>query len=191
MTVALPFRRAETVAWFLFRILRSAVSYRAEARDPRHRSLPTMSRTSAGTVPPSTWRLSLLLVVGAAAAGCHTDDSTRADSLVAVLANPTSYEGKVITVRGFVNLEKDGDAIYLGADDYRWAVTANGVWLHMPRCSNRAGEPVHRGYMTVVGNFTTKLHGHADEWVGEIDNIKLCRLVEGLAEEPRPRPTEP
>jgi hypothetical protein len=41
--------------------------------------------------------------------------------------------------------------------------------------------------MTVVGNFTARLHGGADQWVGEIDNIKLCRLIEGVDGDPRPR----
>jgi hypothetical protein len=120
-------------------------------------------------------------------AACGADPGTRDDSLVALLANPSAYEGRVVTLRGYVNIGKNGDALYLHADDYRWGVTANAVWLHMPRCANRAGQGVGEGYMTVVGNFTARLHGGADQWVGEVDNIKLCRLIEGVDGDPRPR----
>jgi hypothetical protein len=94
-----------------------------------------------------------------------------------------------VTVRGYVHLARGGDALYLHEDDYRWGIEANSLWLHMPHCANRAGEAVQQGYMTVVGNFTARLHGAADGWAGEIDNIKLCRLIEGVADDPRPRPT--
>jgi hypothetical protein len=127
-------------------------------------------------------------IIATLLAGCSADQDARTDSLVAVLANPSAYEGRVISIRGFVNLEKNGDAIYLSADDYRWSITANAIWLHMPHCASRAGESVGQGYMTVVGNFTAKLHGPANGWVGEIDNINLCRLIEGVADDPRPRP---
>lgn len=133
-------------------------------------------------------------VLGLAAmglAGCGSDPGTRGTSLAAVLSRPEAFEGRMVTLRGYVSLGKDGDALYLSEDDYRWAVTANGVWLHLPRCANRAGEAVQRGYMTVVGNFTAKLHGTADAWVGEVDNVTLCRLVEGVPDEPFPRPTGP
>jgi len=131
------------------------------------------------------------LIVCGLLSGCAADPDSRPDSMVAVLANPSAYEGKLISIRGFVNLEKDGDAIYLAADDYRWSITANAIWLHMPHCANRAGGAVTQGYMTVVGNFTSKLHGQANAWVGEIDNIRVCRLIEGVGDEPRPRPIQP
>ncbi len=123
--------------------------------------------------------------------GCGMKDSVRQDAIASILADPTRYEGRVVTLRGFVNLERDGDAIYMHVDDYRWGITANAIWLHMPQCANRAGEGVRQGYMTVVGNFTAKLHGSAENWVGEIDDIKFCRLIEGVPGDPRPRPVEP
>jgi hypothetical protein len=128
------------------------------------------------------------LLVACALGACTQDDGVRQDSLVALLARPTAYEGRVVTLRGYVDLTSNATALYLHEDDYRWGLEANGVWLHMPRCANRAGQGVTRGYMTVVGNFTTRLHGFANGWVGEIDNITLCRLIEGTDAEPRPRP---
>lgn len=126
----------------------------------------------------------------AALSACSPDDGARQDSLAALLANPGQYEGRVVSVRGFVHLAHNQDAIYLHVDDYRWGLEANGIWLHMPKCANRAGEGVSSGYMTVVGNFTAKLHGFADGWAGEIDNITQCRLIEGTEGNPRPRPIE-
>jgi hypothetical protein len=131
-----------------------------------------------------------LLGVLATLLGCSPNDSVRQDSLAAVLADPGRYEGRVVSVRGFVHLARNQDVIYLHVDDYRWGLEANGIWLHMPKCANRANQPVTSGYMSVVGNLTTKLHGFADGWVGEIDNITQCRLIEGAEGDPRPRPIE-
>ena len=134
---------------------------------------------------------SIVCIAVGSLTGCSDEHSTRADSIVSILTDPARYEGRVVTLRGYVHLGGHLDAIYLSAEDYRWDIQANGIWLHMPKCANRAGQAVGNGYMTVVGNFTTKLHGYADSWVGEIDNIKLCRLIEGADGEPRPRPIEP
>ena len=132
-------------------------------------------------------RLVTALMACALIGACSSDDGVREDAVSAILSNPDRFEGKVVTVRGFVNLAQNESALYLHVDDYRWAIQANGIWLHMPHCANRAGQAVTQGYMTVIGNFTAKLHGHADSWIGEIDNIKACRLIEGVADDARPR----
>lgn len=148
-------------------------------------SNPVSTRLAAASVVLTSLFAGILL------SACGQSDSNRQHSIAAVLASPQAFEGKVITVRGFVSISQNESAIYLSADDYRWGIQANGIWLHMPKCANRAKQGVSRGYMTVVGNFTAKLHGYADGWIGEIDNITQCRLIEGVDGDPRPRSVDP
>ena len=83
----------------------------------------------------------VVLTMGLVVAGlssCSGDHSTRSDSIVSVLTDPARYEGRVVTLRGYVHLGGHQDAIFLSAEDYRWDIQANGIWLHMPKCANRA-----------------------------------------------------
>ena len=91
-----------------------------------------------------------LLCALATLVGCSPNDSVRQDSLAAVLADPGRYEGRVVSVRGFVHLARNQDVIYLHVDDYRWGLEANGIWLHMPKCANRANQPVTSGYVSAL-----------------------------------------
>ncbi|MBF9140172.1 hypothetical protein [Hymenobacter properus] len=49
-------------------------------------------------------------------------------SLVKLIANPEKYDGKTIQVIGFLNLEFEGDAIYLHKEDFDQGLTRNGFW---------------------------------------------------------------
>ena len=48
-------------------------------------------------------------------------------SLVQLIASPAEYDGNVVAVIGFLRLEFEGNELYLGRDDYRYAVTKNGL----------------------------------------------------------------
>ncbi len=50
-------------------------------------------------------------------------------SLIRLIATPERYDGKVIQVEGFLNLEFEGNAIYLHKEDYENSLCKNGFWV--------------------------------------------------------------
>ncbi len=89
-------------------------------------------------------------------------------SLMTLIANPERYVGKMVRVIGFVQLEFEGNAIYLHEEDFRRAITDNALWLDVPQGFHgyEAGS-----YAIVEGTFTTKSHGHMGMFSGEIANV--------------------
>jgi hypothetical protein len=93
-------------------------------------------------------------------------------SLVKLIANPEKYDGKTIQIIGYLNLEFEGNAVYLHKEDYEHGLTRNGFWV------NFSG-PIKEGkslgsskkYVIIVGKFDMKSHGHGSLFGGTIKDI--------------------
>ena len=90
-------------------------------------------------------------------------------SIVQLLATPSAYEGRRVEVSGFVNLEFEGNAIWLHEDDLRHGLYQNALWLDVSggQCADGGGKPLS-AYATVAGRFTATAHGHMGLWPGQI-----------------------
>src|SRR4051794_9260646 len=72
-------------------------------------------------------------------------------SFIQLIARPEAYDGKRIVVRGFVNLEFEGNALYLSEELRRYGNTRDAVWLDV---TNISPPPRFRqGYALVEGMF--------------------------------------
>lgn len=91
-------------------------------------------------------------------------------SLIQLIANPEKFHGKYVRVVGFVNLEFEGDAIYLHEDDYKYGLTKNGLWLTLS--GEQDIRKFDRKYVLVQGTFNAKDQGHGDLFSGAVENIK-------------------
>jgi hypothetical protein len=121
--------------------------------------------------------VALVIIVGMSRVSPAQLESPRLDkanqnaisvSLITLIANPERYEGKVVRVIGFVQLEFEGNAIYVHEEDFRRAITDNALWLDVPRGFRgyEAGS-----YAIVEGTFTAKDRGHMGMFSGDIKNV--------------------
>jgi len=96
-------------------------------------------------------------------------------SIVQLLANPQAYEGRTVEVSGFVNLEFEGNAIWLHEEDFRRSLYQNALWLDVSEaeCADANGKPLS-AYASISGTFTAKSHGHMGLWPGEITVTGSC-----------------
>jgi hypothetical protein len=62
----------------------------------------------------------------------HNQCTIYGPSLIALIARPELYDGKVVRVIGFVRFEFEGNALYLSRLDYENAVSRNGLWIDPP-----------------------------------------------------------
>lgn len=96
-------------------------------------------------------------------------------SIIQLLANPGAYEGKLVEVSGFVNLEFEGNAIWLHQEDFQQSLYPNALWLDVSagKCTDAHGNPLS-AYATVSGRFTATAHGHMGLWPGQIQLVGSC-----------------
>lgn len=94
-------------------------------------------------------------------------------SLIQLIANPEKYDNKIVRLIGYLNLEFEGDAIYLHEEDNKHSITANSCWVNLTkewRAKNKVADFSNK-YVILVGTFDMKDHGHMGMFSGGIRNI--------------------
>ncbi len=99
-------------------------------------------------------------------------------SIVELLANPTKYDGKRVRIIGFLNLEFEGNAIYLHQDDALHSITANGLWVEI---ANNVRQQTNqncksKNYALLEGRFAATNRGHGGAWSSAIVDVTRCSI---------------
>ena len=112
--------------------------------------------------------------------------------MVALLAEPQSYDGKFIRTFGFMCLEYEGDALYLHEEDYRYQNYKNAVWLRVAEAQRKQFKSLSLKHVLIEG--TMYANGlESSEYAGAIGNITRLEYsgprgdIPALPEEPPSR----
>jgi hypothetical protein len=96
-------------------------------------------------------------------------------SFIQLLANPEKYDGKTIQVIGYLNIEFEGNAIYLHKEDRVHMITHNAFWVRFSKDltldKDKAIKDFSGQYVIIVGVFSMKEHGHMGLFEGSINEI--------------------
>jgi hypothetical protein len=92
-------------------------------------------------------------------------------SVIDLIARPREYHRQNVQLAGWVNLEFEGNAVYLSRADWEHAIYRNGLWLDLPD-SLRFVRDFKPRYMLVEGRFVADRTGHFGMWSGSITDIK-------------------
>lgn len=105
--------------------------------------------------------------------GARWDGAGEPVSLVALLANPTHYDGRTVRVDGFLNLEFEGNALYLDGAAFEAALARNAIWIDLPPAfDKRLARRLNRRYSTVEGVFVASEHGHMGAYSGTLTDVR-------------------
>ena len=107
-------------------------------------------------------------------------------SLIQLIANPASFDGKRVQLTGYVVLEVENTAVYLHESDAKYGITRNAVWLDVPLGGDSRRVQFHQRYVLIEGTFSAERRGHRGLFGGALENIGRLELVE-----PRPGPLVP
>jgi len=92
-------------------------------------------------------------------------------SLVQLIANPTVFDEKRVTLKGYVVLEFENQHMYLSEADAKHGITRNSVWLDVSDAIYAKRAQFHGRYVIVEGTFNARRRGHLGMSSGEIGNI--------------------
>ena len=94
-------------------------------------------------------------------------------SLVSLIATPEKYHEKKVRIVGYVNIEFEGNGIYLHKDDYKHGIYSNGFWISIDKNIRQkiADEKMNKSYVLLEGIFNMNQRGHMGLWSGEIEQI--------------------
>ena len=120
-------------------------------------------------------------------AGCLTDDNVHLKegvisnvdynvSIVRLIATPERYHERKVQVEGFMNLEFEGDAIYLHKEDYEKGLTKNGFWVTFSdKLDRKEINKLNKGYVLIEGTFSKDRHRDMGLYGGEI--YEITRII--------------
>jgi hypothetical protein len=89
-------------------------------------------------------------------------------SLVALIANPERYDHKRVVVSGFMYLQREYNALYIGKADFQHGQFKNSVYLLV---ANDMSERIYRlngCYVIASGTFDAKNTGHLGLFSGAL-----------------------
>ena len=94
-------------------------------------------------------------------------------SLVKLIATPDKFDGRRIIVMGFMNVEFEGNAVYLHKDDFENNLFSNGLWIDLTEQQKREIDSLNlnKNYVLLEGTFNASGNGHFGLWSGEINEI--------------------
>jgi hypothetical protein len=93
-------------------------------------------------------------------------------SLINLIATPEKYQGKIVRVVGYLNLEFEGNAIYIHKEDYEHALLKNAIWIDLSREEEgKNTKTFNKKYVILVGVFDMNDNGHMSLFSGTIGKI--------------------
>jgi len=119
----------------------------------------------------------MLLFVSLSSSKANTPPASPAVvSVIQLIATPEKFDGKLISVIGFLRLEHEGYLLYLSKNDYDNVVLANALWVDATEDMGKNREKLELRYVKLVGTFRA---GHEKRNLyspGGITDIKNCQF---------------
>ncbi len=97
-------------------------------------------------------------------------------TLVQLIANPEKFDGKLIRVIGFLEIEFEGNVLYLHREDYENAILGDGIWVDVTPEMTKNSKSLSKKYVLLEGIFSARERGHMDLWSGSLKNIRRVQL---------------
>jgi hypothetical protein len=97
-------------------------------------------------------------------------------SIVRLIATPEKYHERKVQVAGYMNLEFEGDAIYLHKEDYENGLYKNSFWVTFSdKLDKKEINELNKRYVLIEGTFNKDRHGHLGLFGGEI--YEITRII--------------
>jgi hypothetical protein len=121
----------------------------------------------------------LVLSFFAVVASAQTSPEEPVDvPLVRLLSIPTDYDEKPIRTYGYLVLEFEQSALYLGRDDARAGILANALWLTGAKERfDSLGVSGSKRYVMIEGVFDAEDKGHMGMFSGAIRSIGRVAIL--------------
>jgi hypothetical protein len=97
-------------------------------------------------------------------------------SVIQLIATPEKFDGKLISVIGFLRLEHEGYLLYLGKEDYDNVVLANALWVDATEEMGQNRVKLELKYVKIVGTFRARHEKRNLFSPGGITDIKNCQF---------------
>ena len=93
-------------------------------------------------------------------------------SLIRLIADPGSYDGKRVRLAGFMHLDFEANGLYVHKEDKDRHLYKNGLWVSVGKIVESA--ECQDAYVLIEGTFHARDRGHMSLWSGSVSDITRC-----------------
>ena len=111
-------------------------------------------------------------------------------SMLQLIANPEAFDGKSVAVIGYLQLEFEGNVLYVHAEDYQHRILKNGLWVQWNRQLDESIKKLNFRYVLIAGTFNAKNRGHRSLNAGALEQITRIIAWPPQITKTAPSPTE-
>jgi hypothetical protein len=97
-------------------------------------------------------------------------------SLLQLIVNPEQYEGKAISVIGFLSMGREGDLLFFHEEDGRHGILENAVQVQETEQMHRDAEKLNLKYVKLTGVFRASDRKKIPFYSGIITDVRSCDL---------------
>jgi|SRR5690348_9531462 len=123
------------------------------------------------------WLVTAISLLSACMCAGENRPNPRVVSIVQLIATPERFDGKSVSVVGFLSLEyPEGYLLYLHKQDYDEGLLENSLWIDATEAMAKNRTELHLKYVKIVGTFRA---GHEKRNLfsaGGITEIKACQF---------------
>ena len=93
--------------------------------------------------------------------------------MISLIAAPEKYDKQLIRVKGYLNLEFEGNAIYLSKEYCGLGIDKNGLWIDLEgiKIDSKGYSRCNKQYAILEGTFRIDNKGHQNGYSGSITKI--------------------
>jgi starvation-inducible outer membrane lipoprotein len=94
-------------------------------------------------------------------------------SIIQLIANPSDYHGQKVRVEGVGHIAFERCGLFLGKDDRKYSICANGLWLELGEKATpfKKARRYNGKYVLVEGTFDMENKGHLGMYSGAIVDV--------------------
>ena len=97
-------------------------------------------------------------------------------SLIELIANPGKFHRLRVQVVGYLDLQFEGNAVYLSRESLEGGVVGNGLWLDVEGLTFEKGKDFRHRYVLIEGTFNAENGGHMGLFPGALEQITRVTL---------------
>jgi hypothetical protein len=119
------------------------------------------------------------LILLAAVLSLFVPDVSRGDlespihlSLVQLIAIPERFDGKLVSVTGFLHVDRELAVLFLGENDRNHAILENAITFHLNEQMGKDTKKLNENYVGLIGVFHAPRPGRYPCPNGEIDPVQ-------------------
>ena len=107
-------------------------------------------------------------------------DKPQSVSIIQLVSDPNSFSQKKIVVFGYINIEHEGNALFLHREHAEYWIIENAIWINVADIDNKLYlkmKALSGNYVCLRGYFDANYKGYPSNFCGTLTKVDYVELL--------------